>query len=130
MRLVVSYVKSDECTYSCDVIKPVSYESAEKLLVDLEAVVNRFLADNAAHDAGWAEFYEKFGTVNWGITQDEANAYIANRKEYRDRYPPIDPNAYSLTAGSILWIDDFIYNGKFEAPQIYTVDEWFAKVNA
>lgn len=29
MRLVISYTIGDECTYSCDIVHPFEYESAE-----------------------------------------------------------------------------------------------------
>lgn len=36
MKLVLTWVCSDDCTYSCDVVNCVEYESEEAFLVDLE----------------------------------------------------------------------------------------------
>lgn len=36
IKLVMSYVDGDGCTYSCDVDLPFMYESAEAALVDFE----------------------------------------------------------------------------------------------
>lgn len=36
MRLVLKYTVGDGCTYHCDVVLPVEYESGEALLVDFE----------------------------------------------------------------------------------------------
>ena len=36
MKLVLLYNNSDGCTYSCDVVRPVEYESPEQALIDFE----------------------------------------------------------------------------------------------
>jgi hypothetical protein len=36
MRLVIKYAAGDGCTWWCEVVSPVEYESAEQLYVDFE----------------------------------------------------------------------------------------------
>ena len=42
MKLIVTYTEGDGCTYSCEVVKCVEYESAEKLYCDLEAAADLY----------------------------------------------------------------------------------------
>jgi hypothetical protein len=37
MRLVIKYTAGDGCSWSCEDVLPVEYESAEQLYVDFEA---------------------------------------------------------------------------------------------
>lgn len=41
MRLVLTYSIGDGCTYHCDEVLPVEYESGEALLVDFEAAARK-----------------------------------------------------------------------------------------
>jgi len=46
MRLVIKYTAGDGCSWSCDVVLPVEYESAEQLYVDFEAAARAAYAAN------------------------------------------------------------------------------------
>jgi hypothetical protein len=46
MRLVIKYTAGDGCSWSCEDVLPVEYESAEQLYVDFEAAARAAYAAN------------------------------------------------------------------------------------
>jgi hypothetical protein len=58
MRIIMRYSESDGCTYSCENIYPIEYESCEAALLDFEVSLKA---------AGSGEF--KFANLDlWGYT--------------------------------------------------------------
>lgn len=56
MRLVVTYTRSDGCTYSFQVIEPVEYLSAEDFIVDFEALCKSKVGQDGRVDFNNDEF--------------------------------------------------------------------------
>lgn len=106
MKLVVMYESTDGYTYSCINTIPMEYESAEALLVDLEQKANEYIADMKAYSLIGA----KCKTI-----QEKVEAYTNTPYPIGNKY---------MVGG--LMATPFVYEDKFVAPQIYTVDEWFS----
>jgi hypothetical protein len=68
MRLVMCYTVGDCCTYSCDVVLPVEYSSAEQAIVDLEQLCR------AAWTAFRADCLRSDGMFNFA----GHNLYVSN----------------------------------------------------
>jgi hypothetical protein len=70
MRLVIKYTAGDGCTWWCDDVSPVEYESAEQLYVDFEtaarasyaAKVYVFVVADREFETGY--FFLEDGTYN------------------------------------------------------------------
>jgi hypothetical protein len=122
MRLVVEFTTGDGCNESWDHVVPFEYESAEKLLVDLED--------------GWKTWTNETAIAQAKIQAHPVHAQIGGKKrvsftdkdmeEWRALFAYRSTIPYKLTSGtSELSFGHFEEGGKFYAPRIYTVDEWF-----
>lgn len=134
MRLVVSYSHGDGYTCSCDENVAFIYESAEALMVDLEAAVMAYRdRDDSiseiyeAHNKKWGPFVKRLQKKQKVSPEEEAEWKLAREDvsrqwtEARERSEVLgDPR------GMCLYLNHFLEDGKFVAPYIYTVDEWFA----
>lgn len=122
MRLVVSYVSGDGYECSCDENLPFEYESAERLLVDLEDLANKFKAFDAEKQAAWQAFRDKHDR------RTNPEEWLKEHEALSLKYSH-DTAPWTLKSGDVeLYVRNFIrdHDNQFEAPQIYTVDEWFA----
>jgi hypothetical protein len=65
MKLVICYSVGDCCTYSCDVVRPVEYESAEAAIVEFERLAVEARAASgyvfwfAGHEFDTSDFFWK-----------------------------------------------------------------------
>ncbi len=59
-QLVVCYNSSDGCTYSCDVVVPVEYESAEAFIVEFEAAMQQAFKKN--------DYLLSFANHKWDVS--------------------------------------------------------------
>ena len=124
MRLIVQYVEGDGCTYSCENSIPFEYESAEKLLLDLEELASSTIRHDASRITAWATFQEK-----WARKPIADSKFQQWRKDYdavSEQFPLSSDGRTIVSGSSTLFIEHFIEDGKFYPPNIYTVDEWFA----
>lgn len=126
MRLVVHYTVGDGCTYHCDVTLPILYDSAEKLLVDIEDACNARIAYQAKMAGLWAAHNHKYRNQYSNpksVDQEAAwEAFQAVRAQE-------EPEPKIEVGETELWISHFMEqsDGKWiiVLPTIYTVDEWF-----
>ena len=93
--------------------------------MDLEDAVNRYLAAQQTQRDRQAAFEREHGSF-----RDVSGQKEAKRNEWFEKYRAFyetnqAPNEKEYQIGR-LWISHFIEDGKFVAPNIYTVDEWFA----
>lgn len=124
MRLIVSYSHGDGFTYSCQSDIPVEYESAEQLLVDIEDAVVRYLAAINEHHERRQEFEREHGRVGDIINDSKKRGeWFEKWSVFYEANKTPDERDYQIAR---LWTSHFIDDGKFIAPNIYTVDEWFA----
>ena len=102
MKLVLKYTTTDECTFSCDNTVPFYYESAEQFLFDLELACENYTADlNKALD--------------WKTKPRFAFSNV------RATFRPVG-------FGDALDLSYFVESdGSFNAPQVFSVFEWFEK---
>lgn len=118
MRLIVSYTVGDDYTYSCDAIVPCVYESADRLLVDLEEAVSFYqLGHSKAMDIRH-EFDMTCGHLleeEWMVARRKLDVLVLALE---------GPKIFEKVAA--LYLEHFIEDGKFLAPEVFTVDEWFA----
>lgn len=97
MRLVMCFSDGDGCTYSCDVVHPIEYSSAEQAIVDFEQLcIEAKAAVDAASRARQAAW-----TPNAGMF------YFAGHEFHYGTF-------YSR-------------KDTFFPPEFLTVDEWFQK---
>lgn len=120
MRLVIHYTVGDGYTYSCDITTPVVYESAEKFLVDLEEAVLARQAGVAKGNEIWYAFMQAT-REKIGYDVDAWKIECVKVREEKDRLEG-NPLFCGFTD---VFLDRFLEDGKFYAPEIYTVDEWF-----
>ena len=119
-RLIVEYSHGDDCTYTCEETIPVVYESAEKLLLDIENAVKAYLKYQDEKDAAWDKFHKKWQGKN-DYTKD---AYWAEHELITGKFPHMGECTVDI-GGSTIYLDHFIYKQQIYLPEIYTVDEWF-----
>ena len=123
MRLIIKYYEGDGYTYSCETIVPIEYDSAEQLLIDMETMVNTVIEyDNNVSEA-WSNFNIKWNAKNRKPEAEFIEAYTSLSAKFSILNRPCrDFGGINLGIN----VDSLIENGKFIAPDIYTVDEWFA----
>ena len=124
MRLIVEYVDSDECTYSCTVTVPVNADSKEQLYVDLCDIADRYSADNKARVEAWDAFSKKYASLAYNKNAALQMQYYSEREELSGKFPHWEP---TYTSGeSVIYLERcFSRDGVYYPPNIYTVDEWF-----
>lgn len=74
MRIIMRYSVSDGCTYSCEDIHPIEYESCEAALIDFEAALK-------AADCG-GEF--KFANMDFNIDTFNNESIWSSRSPERE----------------------------------------------
>lgn len=125
MRLIVTYTVGDGCTYSCDQVVPFECESAEQLLLDIEAKVTFALDYLVRQQAAWNKFHATWEMPPTGTKKFEE--WWEAREVISQSFPYLSEEQTIITVGhSRLYTEHFIENGVFYAPTIMTVDEWFA----
>lgn len=123
MRLIVEYVVSDECTYSCTVAVPVNAESKELLEAELRRIVEDSIAADVARSKAWDEFHHKYKNLDIKTSAKCQMEYYADRDTIAAQLRYILP---TFTSGdSVIDLTSCIFDGQYFAPSIYTVDEWF-----
>ena len=123
MKLVVNYSVGDGFTYCCQCDVPVEYESAEQLLVDIEDAVTRLLAARKNQRDRQLAFDEEHGSFAGNRPGKQRDEWFVKYKAFYADNPFPDDRDYMVGG---LFTSHFIEDGKFFAPTIYTVDEWFA----
>ncbi len=79
IRLVVTYSVGDGCTYSCEVVEPITYESAEHAIVDFEDQARAaYLAEEPFFFFGGKQFYPE-------------NFFERDGSEHRSKVPYYGP---------------------------------------
>lgn len=70
-QLVIKYSVGDDCTYSCDVVLPLLYESVDQALFDLELAIENHIKDLAQYQVDHD---------NW----EERGRVLSNKKEKKE----------------------------------------------
>jgi hypothetical protein len=91
----MTYSVGDRCTYSCEVVRPFTYDSAEAALVDLERQATE-LRDRVLA-------LQQAGCRTWWRAENTTFTF----------------------AGIELGYDDLVVDGRLYLPTIQTLDEWF-----
>ena len=68
MRLVMKYSVSDGCTFNCDVVLPVEYESAEAALLDFETLVKKDRKFTLFGEEFYSSDFEEHASTDRGLT--------------------------------------------------------------
>jgi hypothetical protein len=105
MKLVVKTSVGDGYTFSCEVVRPVLYESAEALLVHLEE------AAKAAKEKGENKF-SLAGHTDWTLDEFGCSAPVSETQHPRRRSRSVPVYGWVWNLGDV---------------EIMTVDEWFNK---
>ena len=124
MRLVMIYNVGDDCTYSCEVIRPIEYESKEKAILDFGS---KLLEVQELFNK-----YEKERAV-WQNRYDSISFAEKKMKVFHER--PESPSGSFSFGGQNFNKSDFFssnYNSDTEEyeesvnePDFKTLDEWF-----
>jgi hypothetical protein len=123
MKLIVSYTEGDGCTYSCQRDVPVDYESAEKLLCDIEAMATEFIENLRQASIEYDQYREKYPYMNRPLSDEQradSDAYRAKWHDLTNR-----DRLWIRTDAADICVNHFINGLTFYPPTIYTVDEWF-----
>lgn len=124
MRLVMIYNVGDDCTYSCEIIKPIEYESKEKAILDfgskLLEVQENFNKYSKADDL-WQNRYNSISSAE------------KKMKVYKER--PERPTESFSFGGQTFYKSEFVksrydsdssdYKEYINEPEFKTLDEWF-----
>lgn len=119
-RLVITYQVSDGCTYSCDVVVLVVYDSPEAFIVGFEKACR----DARAEYHSLSEKYDRIGDKFRRTAEKDRAALVEERRV-------IDARLFELREGIQFanqkwnW-GDFFEGDTYYGPTIQTVDEWFA----
>ena len=103
MKLVVLYTSGDDCTYSCDNVIPVEYESPEKFIVDFQEALEK------------VDVTYELGVYKDGIFKVAGQEFDQTHFYYYTSEPhPTRKGKQKHTKHTYL-------------PDVLTVDEWFAQ---
>lgn len=127
MRLIVEYVDSDECTYSCTVTIPVNAESKEVLLMELRDIAEAHIEYTKERQRVWDEYNRKYNNTDFKKTPSLRMELYREREQLAEKYPWSSPTHGSGEA--IIYLERCISrddgDDKYCEPNVYTVDEWF-----
>jgi|SRR5476651_1982516 len=124
MKLVVCFSTGDGYTYSCDHVMPVEYDSAEQLLVDIEAEVMRAVRAQQDLLDCYSEYdqAEKTFRNKRGVTVEQISEW-----RFNNRVPKFDTEVNLFGQH---WNFTHFYSSELKKVyeiDICTLDEWFTQ---
>lgn len=124
MRLVMLYTVSDGCTYSCDVVKPIEYESVEQARLDFGSKILEIEEKQSAYRKAYSQWENRINSLNNPEKKISA---------YKDR--PTEPgDSFEFAGKSFSYSSFFVhhYNSEtqesenhFCEPDFITLDQWY-----
>lgn len=122
-QLVIKYSVGDGCTYSCEVVLPLLYESVDQALFDLELSIENHIKQLNQYRVDYDKWEER-GRILSNKKEKKEGWY---QEHYKNRPKDIED---SFKFGNLnIHYSNFYYRDdeklKPNMPDIFTVEEWY-----